>query len=1068
MAKINEIIREMEQLLSSADQSNTLKGRQLAETYAEICHELNDAFSECRTLFRMGAYAEARKLNTRAVPMLTDRYRMLQFSKREDWLKLCSLYGWSMPPELDRETVDLLLSREDKAVELTITELQDQWRGIIRDGSLREKLILARKIYALDSSNVWRSNLLNVERPWVNMLKKEADLALAEDRAQDLVEIYNELVSPDLLQKVPTASLEKYQECVTKYNKERVEQEKKECLDEIASCYAAMMLDELEKSLSKWKKLESNPLFSVTREENIQINDARTFLLEQQAEANAKEMFSSLQNQLEQLLNSEGDPKEIDRVYHSLQQLNRPIKPLLEERVSDLYAKLELDAKRRHVRRCIYWGVSAVLMAILIFVGIIVVQWEREFRRDAVKIRELIDTRQFNVALEYCEKLKVDRPYIAKRPGIKALKKEADEKLAEAIQMEKLFDEKCNELEEKYLKEEKIFDPVIDTLFAELEKRVDLLPEEKKKRLLSLKEEYNDVKESVYDKKGNEFSKKITGEKKKWDEFFSSFDNYTPADADDHKKELNSAAEAVINEYNGQVRQDLYDGWKNNFAGWKKRYDEMKEERRKAHERTRNLFAPDKLDDYHKALQEVEVEVLELAESFQKAVALVPYAKNLQDFYKSGDSLEKVIDQYPQDPFCRDFRTWMTYPERDEEWKKDRRNALTDLRDKTLKNHYKVYELVMMDQNVPYHFYFSDWNKALFVERNWSGKKEKAFRLSFIIANNGVQKEIVFRVQTADKTEKKDKAKSAQSGEVAVMFPAGQKFDLLPSLLTLNDKNVLRDADSIKLASHYHALEKQLKNLENRPHSHKVLQTIETVAADHTITNVFAKVDLLKLLYNMLPTSRLPHYQERLMELNNLLYSYTSDNEKQRWQDPSATYKNQKDVLAFPAKLRNMKLKDRVITLILNDLLLEKAVRYYPVAAGVLYREKTEDNTGFQWRLHTFTIFKGGERQMLREPAVTAFVFTGPDDKQVCTAFDSLRFFKGVNEKELPPALNGKLHQGQLVYFNYGLDSWKAVFQEAVQELKNMGYDLPEKTDQITWPDIWPENSRNITELMKK
>ena len=54
MAKINDIIREMEALLDGADLSNTPQGRQLAESYAEICQALNSSLEECRIMFNMG------------------------------------------------------------------------------------------------------------------------------------------------------------------------------------------------------------------------------------------------------------------------------------------------------------------------------------------------------------------------------------------------------------------------------------------------------------------------------------------------------------------------------------------------------------------------------------------------------------------------------------------------------------------------------------------------------------------------------------------------------------------------------------------------------------------------------------------------------------------------------------------------------------------------------------------------------------------------------------------------------------------------------------------------------
>lgn len=1048
MAKINEIIRDMELLLSSPDQSNTPRGRQLAEMYAEICSDVNSSLAECRSLFRMGAYTEARKLNTRATPSFVDRYYILNFSRRNDWLRLCNLYNWSVPPELDSETVAQLENNEDETVELTIAELQDQWRRIIRDGSLREKLILARKIYALDPSSVWRSNLLNVERPWVNALKKEADEALEEGRAGDLAELYNELISPELLQKVPPSSLAKYQDLVTQNSREKIETEKKELLDEIAACYAAMLLPELGSALSRWNALESNPLFTCTQEERLQLNDARTFLLEQQAEANAKELFTSLQNQLEELLNTEADPKEIDRVYHSLQQLDRPIKPLLEERMNDLYARLALEAKRRHVRRCVYWGFSVALFAALIFTGIYLVQQEREFRNDSTKIRTLINNFQFETALEYCTEIAKERPSIAKRPGIVALRKEAEQKLAEARKMQETFDRACNDLETQYLNEKNVLDPVVEKLFAELEERAKMLPEAQNARRIALQQKYEDLKKSMFEKFATDFFKDTTEIQKKWLDFFQSFDSLTDAKANDRALELQAVSENLLNKHQSKIRKDLYEQWKNIFAGYSKRVEEKKKSRAESRARTRELFYPTSAETYVQSLENLENEPAELQKAFQKAISESQNVPTLNKSYRSETHLLKVVDQFQQDPYCRDIKAKATHPDRQSKWLDIRKKKLEELQNQTLKLHYNVFELVLTNGNTLYHFYLNDLENDLYIEKKWNNDSFKAFRLAFLQANNGVKANGVFEI-VARKKQQRTPDKTAQ-----LRFAPNQQFESLPADLFLPDNTFLNKPESLKRAPQYDVLDRCLNRIFSTSSSREVLLVLQAVAEDRTITNVYAKVHLLKQLYELLPTAELTIYQERLKGLSLLLDSYTTNSEMKRWQDPSATFKHAADVAAFPAKLNALNLKDEISTIILSEILLEKAVKYYPEALGVLY---LEDNK--TWRLREFPAYRNNILQIQ-----TAFVL---HDKN-CTAFQPFRFIAGLQSAELPADLNGSLYNGQIVYLNHGLTTWGKEFQSAVHELEKLGLTLPQDTSHIVWPSIWPVNRRNSAELMNE
>ena len=105
MAKINDMMNEIEQLLSCNDLSNNPHSKKLASDYAAICRDLNKDLRECKSLFQMGAYAEARRLNSRSKPPFTERFRILNFSGRDEWIRLCNMYSWDVPPALDSDTV---------------------------------------------------------------------------------------------------------------------------------------------------------------------------------------------------------------------------------------------------------------------------------------------------------------------------------------------------------------------------------------------------------------------------------------------------------------------------------------------------------------------------------------------------------------------------------------------------------------------------------------------------------------------------------------------------------------------------------------------------------------------------------------------------------------------------------------------------------------------------------------------------------------------------------------------------------------------------------------------------
>lgn len=1035
MAKIDDLIRELEQLLSCADQSNTPHARGLAETYAEVCRDVNASLAECRTMFRMGAYAEARKLNSRATPTLVDRYRILNFSLRPDLIRLCMLYNWSVPPELDSETVAMLENKEDEKREITITELQDQWRRIIRDGSLREKLILARKIYALDQSSVWRSNLLNVERPWVNALKKEADEALAEERAEDLLEIYQELISPDLIQRVPESALAKYQELVSRRNREQVEEQKKALLDEIAGCYAAMLLPELEDALGRWNAFESNPLFSITPEEKIQINDARTFLLEQQAEATRQEQFRSTQNQLEQLLNSDSDPGEIDRVYHSLQQFDLPIKPLLEERVSDLHTRLELEAKRRHVRRCVYWGVSALFLAGLIFTGIILFQQERDFRQDSEKIRTLIDNGQYESALEYCQQITQERPSIAARPAIEALRKEAEDKLAEQNKIRETFEQACKDLEKRYLTEEKVFEPAAQKLFSELEERAKVLPEKQKKLLIELRQKYEDLKDDVYTKYENEFLTEIATIEERWNQFSYNYELMENTKAEDEFLNLQQDSNRILSQYKSLIRKRYHDEWSENFSGFKEMIEEKKKNKKDSFERTKDLRTPESLAKYAQALESLDIHTKAIQKIYEKAKKPAIDAENLP--YNSEKELALLLDQHQYEPFCRDMKAKLTHPDRAVSMQKSKQ--LKKLKNEILKQ-YELFEVLLKGDGKTFCFYFENPAEDLFLEKSWNGEKLKAMRFDFVQNDNAFKKYVVLLPVK----------KKAEKAPVKFSVPAGQKYDQIPGTLELADPALLADLRNLKRAPHYDVLKARLAELETDSTVCAVLKAIHIVLNERTINNVYAKVHLLKQLYNLLPVDELPAYAEQLKPFAELLESYGECN----WQDPAVTHKNEDTLEMFHQKVRDCGVQEQIAVLILKELLLEKALKHYPIAVGVFYRE------GKKWKIYYFAPYRKNKPDLM-------FLYGGPEEKKVGMTLPDMAatyFSDWVTEDEIPADLKKELYHGQLVYRYHDLDSWKTAFRDVAGKLSSYGFALPAEKN-IIWPESWPVNCRNLNEL---
>ncbi len=1079
MAKINDLISSIEQILNNNDLSSSAHGKQLADEYAAICNELNSALAECRNLFQMGAYSEARRLNVKAKPSLTDRFNILNFSRRAEWVSLCNIYSWQSPPTLDTETVRMLNSKETPH-ELSIEELQNRWRRIIRDGSLQEKLILARKIYALDRSSVWRANLMNAERPYVNELIRKANEALEDNRSEELTEIFNELISPELLQKVPSDTLDKFRPAVVKHNESLMTKTKNTILDEVANFYMAMDLPQLEQALSKWSALQSNPIFSATPDEMRQIAEAKKFLLDRLAEANAEAQFTALQSQLEMLLNEEGNPKEIDRIYHSLQQLDRPIKKLIEIRMEDFYQRLALDNKRKHIRTCIAWGVSAFVVALLTFITIFYIQGEKELRDSVQGMKKHLADNNFSTAAEYYKKIESVNPQLADRSALKALYAEAVKMQEQAIIAEKEFNKKCAELEKVYFKDDKLNNPAITEIFKELDELAAILPQDKKNIKAQLAIQFEDRKSALIAKNEIKFRNEILAIQREWNKLFNNFNNRRILDAEKRKNELERNSNAILNKYKSLISQALYKQWEKNIADNIKSFNKHEENRDELLTKTKNLYQPVSASDYFNALRRDLIISSEVAEDFNQALNQLSIDEPLHQIISSSPDdakLRTVADQYLSNPFCREINRFSKLPLNTGAYLQKQKQTLENIT-KTILPQYNVYEIILMSGTQPYHFYFNTPDKDINIEYNRANDRIKSLQLSFLLSGNNLKYNAIFTIDMAQvknavrakqqelfekqqkekKTKKKNRKKlppytmpfAEQTKFMALKHVPNQFFDSLPEKFTIKNPEFLLNKGAVTVAAHHDYFKKELENLTPLS-SEKIFKAILKIAEDKNISNFYVRINMLKNLMSLLPTEDDPLYKQNLSSFIQLLNKY-SEKERGIWQYPMASFKYPGDAKEFDKQLRKIELKKSFSKILFSEKLAEASIKYPPMPIGVFYEENGV------WRIHAFG---GGAAASFKDVMIMHKNSNGEFDM---TAFSPLRFARPIRHQDIDKAISPYLYNGQLIYNAYGMDSWRTEKEKVISELRLNNFEMPTDSKGVIWPAYWPVNMRYIGE----
>jgi hypothetical protein len=364
MSKIEQAVAFINKFLSGNDQSDSTAMRQAVTLYAHACCEVNKDLQHCRKLIDRGLFSDARIYANSMQPDLSSRCRTLQISadKTARLQELCRFYNYDQVPEIDRQTLALLCGNDDGGA-TAIQDLIRRWRQTARTGSNIEKIRILRAILAAAPSDkqIWRSNLLVVEKDFTAQLTAEAETALQSGDSAKLNDLFAELSSPEL--QIPTAPaiLEKFRPAVIEYQKKQLAREAADKRRELFAAYSSLNQDLTRRLLNEYDVLCTHPLYTPESDSEQAVGEVRRYLAEID-EANRKQQeFDRLYTDLLAAIERRADFPEIENIYAALRRTDLPVDILLNKRIEFLRQEYISEKSRTHIRKCIY-GVSLALL----------------------------------------------------------------------------------------------------------------------------------------------------------------------------------------------------------------------------------------------------------------------------------------------------------------------------------------------------------------------------------------------------------------------------------------------------------------------------------------------------------------------------------------------------------------------------------------------------------------------------------------------------------------------------------------------------------------------------------
>lgn len=427
MSSVEKIISSVKALIAGGDLSDSVRLRQLHKSCLQEFQELNKNLEQCRTLIKNGSIQNARNFNHSFEPSLTQIAEDLEYFKTSDFFAVCQDYGLEIPVFPDEELLSLLNAPVSSGEKHLHVLLQD-YRKIARNGSMKERLVLLRKIVEkLPNSPRWRKDLISTER--LRCQEIEYELAQITDNAADekkLESLLREVLDPEWIQPPAEGVLSEIRKRLLPIQRKKIDEAVESKLQFLQSCWMEQDFERMKKEFEEWKNFCSNPMIQLTTEQQQTIDDITNFL-EHNAEAEREEEERQLLiKRIEQKLADNAPFSEITADYNRLQLMDCEIPDTLSELLSSLEEENTRYEHMRNIRRCVFGICGALLLIVIITFAVHYTQYSIAVNRSCSNMQELLNRKKYQEVIRIYQELSRKSPKIAKNQKVIRLFTKAD------------------------------------------------------------------------------------------------------------------------------------------------------------------------------------------------------------------------------------------------------------------------------------------------------------------------------------------------------------------------------------------------------------------------------------------------------------------------------------------------------------------------------------------------------------------------------------------------------------------------------------------------------------------
>jgi len=457
MTPTSDIVREIQESISSDRVWAVQRLAELAEAYAQACNDVSERTYRIRFLLQEGQTEEANRLAAEE-PKLQGEFHSLEFDGKNDWLDLCEAGGLAVPTSYDLEMIRDIIeelaraaaggvdTREIPRVAQPIVTVGEEWQQPLPGGAptdqypkrvrelirtyrrmslglapLAHRLTILRRLREEDHRHdLWEADVRLFEAARIDELARLATRAGRQGNLKALEAILSNLQSNEWTEK-PTAHIRSVEKLILPHREKFAAERYAEILTEMREAHARMDEEASRELMSQWQTVKQDTGIEADPADLEQIEPVQSWLKELEEIRAEENEFLDACARLAAAVNTAKDLKTFENRVADVLRRGRGMPADLKDAVELKRAELKQAAKRKRTLWTVTIIAAAALIALGAGIGISQHAKKTKLQRCWRPIAKALDERNLDRAQKLLDYVKLNHIEIYRTPEIQEL-----------------------------------------------------------------------------------------------------------------------------------------------------------------------------------------------------------------------------------------------------------------------------------------------------------------------------------------------------------------------------------------------------------------------------------------------------------------------------------------------------------------------------------------------------------------------------------------------------------------------------------------------------------------------